>query len=50
MAKREQDIRMPTHDQPLNGPRRRTLGPLLATLLILAVIAVVFLLVSSTAG
>ncbi|HEU4512276.1 MAG TPA: hypothetical protein VFR87_04160 [Nocardioidaceae bacterium] len=50
MADHEQDIRMPTHDQPLNAPRRKTFGPLVATLLILALIAVVFLLVSSTAG
>jgi hypothetical protein len=37
------DIRMPTHDQPLNGPRRPTFGPLVIALLLLAVIAVIFL-------
>jgi hypothetical protein len=50
MANHEQDIRMPTHDRPLNGPRRKTLGPLVATLLILCLIAVVFLLIASTTG
>lgn len=35
--------RMPTHDQPLHGPRRSTFGPLMITLLLLAVIAAVFL-------
>jgi hypothetical protein len=47
MADRD-DIPMPTHDQPLNGPRRPTFGPLLITLLLLGVIAVVFLLIGST--
>ncbi len=50
MEKHEQDIRMPTPDQPLNAPRRTSFGPLVATLLVLAVIAVVFVLISTTAG
>ena len=41
------DIRMPTHDQPLNGRRRPTFGPLVITLLLLAVIAVIFLVFMS---
>lgn len=40
--------RMPTPDQPLGGPRRKTAGPLVLTLLILAAVAVVFLLIMST--
>lgn len=43
MADHDRDVRMPTHDQPLNAPRRPTFGPLMATFLLLAVIAVVFL-------
>lgn len=50
MANHERQIRMPTPDQPLNGPRRKTVGPLVMTLLILALIAVVFLLIASTTG
>lgn len=41
---------MPTTDQPLHGARRRTFGPLVATLLLLAVIAGVFLLLMTTGG
>jgi hypothetical protein len=47
MADRD-DIRMPTHDKPLNGPRRPTFGPLVMALLLLAVIAAAFLLIGST--
>lgn len=37
--------RMPTPDQPLNAEPRRTAGPLLLTLLLLVLVAVVFLVV-----
>jgi hypothetical protein len=43
----DEDVRMPTHDRPLNGPRRPTVGPLAIALLLLAVIAVVFLVLLS---
>lgn len=42
MTDRNDDFRMPTHDQPLNAPRRSSFGPMMATLLLLAVIAVIF--------
>lgn len=41
--------RMPRPDQPVNAPRRRGMGPLVLTLLILGLIALVFLAISSTA-
>jgi hypothetical protein len=43
MTDRNNDTQLPTPDQPLNGPRRANFGPLMLTLLILTVIAVVFL-------
>ncbi len=42
MADHNDDAHMPTNDQPLNGPRRSTFGPLVISLLLLAVIAVIF--------
>lgn len=39
---------VPSVDQPLHGPRRRTLGPAVLTLLLLALIAVAFLLILTT--
>jgi len=45
MTDRNEDTQPPTLDQPLNGPRRATLGPLVLTLLVLTMIAVVFLAV-----
>jgi hypothetical protein len=39
----DDDIRRPTHGQPLNGPRRPTFGPLVITVVLLAVIGVIFL-------
>lgn len=45
MAERDRDAPMPTTNQPLNAKRRSTAGPLVMTLLLLAVIAVVFLVI-----
>ena len=45
MTDRHDDTQPPTLDQPLNGPRRATVGPLVSTLLVLTMIAVVFLAV-----
>lgn len=39
----------PSVDQPLHGPRRKSLGPAVLTLLLLALVAVVFLLILTTA-
>jgi hypothetical protein len=43
MTERNNGTQFPTQDQPLNGPRRATFAPLMLTLLVLTVIAVVFL-------
>lgn len=50
MTDRRRQLRMPTNDRPLNARRRATVGPLVATLLLLGVIAVVFLVVTTTAS
>ena len=42
MSEPEREPRRPTPDQPLNAPERSSLAPLVVTVLILALVALVF--------
>jgi hypothetical protein len=43
----DQGRSLPRTDQPLHGPERRTLGPVLIVIGILVVVAIIFVLISS---